>query len=461
MMVRHFLARALCLILVPIMIYTTCFQIHFIVLRNYTEAASSMSPEFQKTLNGNGLLDAKQDVIYGSKIRIGHVATNGGYLHSHDHTYPGGSNQQQITLYPFRDDNNFWIIEKSLENHNETVGNEYIMNQDIVRLRHVSTQRRLHSHNVRPVFSDKDYINEVSGYTWPDSNDNFRLDIMRGDSRNPDSSKRLMAIYTRFRLIHVNTGCALYSRPEKLPDWGFKQQQVFCIRDGMRPRSEWVIETNINDQLEDSPIVTYGQMGFFRKFIEINLRMWSSNSELTSSHPFDSRPSAWPFLKRGISFWGKDHAQVYLLGNPIVWYAGSISVALYFFVQTIICLLEKRSIRTPLQALQTKYHSDVGFLTLAWLLHYLPFFLMKRQLFLHHYLPALYFSILAFTATLDLITRRLRAQLRLGITAFVAILAIWFFIKFSPLVYGLQWSKETCEASKYGRKWDFDCKSVK
>lgn len=86
---------------------------------------------------------------------------------------------------------------------------------------------------------------------------------------------------------------------------------------------------------------------------------------------------------------------------------------------------------------------------------------MKRQLFLHHYLPALYFSILAFTATLDLVTRRLRAQFRLGITAFVAFAAVWLFIKFSPLVYGLQWSKETCEGNRYGAKWDFDCKSMK
>lgn len=60
MLIRHFLARALCLILVPIMIYFACFQVHFSVLRNYTESASSMSPEFQKTLRGNGLLDAKQ-----------------------------------------------------------------------------------------------------------------------------------------------------------------------------------------------------------------------------------------------------------------------------------------------------------------------------------------------------------------------------------------------------------------
>ncbi|KAI0244810.1 hypothetical protein L0F63_001926 [Massospora cicadina] len=416
-----------------------------------------MSAEFQKTLRGNGLVDAKQDVIYGSKLRINHVATNGGYLHSHDHAYPEGSKQQQVTLYPFRDENNFWIIEKGLGNNTEVAGNEYVMNQDIVRLRHVVTQKRLHSHNLRPMFSDKEYINEVSGYAWPDSNDNFRLDILRGDGRNPNSANRLMAIYTRFRLIHVNTGCVLYSRPEKLPDWGFKQQQVFCIRDGMRPRSEWVIETNLNE-LEDSPIVTYGKMGFFSKFYETNSRMWTSNSELVASHPFDSRPSSWPLLRRGISFWAKNQTQIYLLGNPLAWYAGSLSVGLYFLIQTVVCLLEKRNCRLPLHDLRTKYRVDVGFLVLGWCLHYLPFFLMKRQLFLHHYLPALYFSILAFTATLDLLTRRLKTQFRLGTAVVVALLAIGFFFRFSALVYGLHWSNDACARSKFGKNWDFDCK---
>ena len=39
----------------------------------------------------------------------------GGYLHSHAHMYPGGSNQQQITLYPHRDDNNIWILTNSTD----------------------------------------------------------------------------------------------------------------------------------------------------------------------------------------------------------------------------------------------------------------------------------------------------------------------------------------------------------
>jgi len=346
-------------------------------LHRYTEAASSMSAEFQNTLDGNGLIPAKRDVVYGSKLRINHVATNGGYLHSHDHQYPGGSKQQQVTLYPFRDYNNFWIIEKGFDpskNATETDEIEYVKNQDIVRLRHMKTGKRLHSHNVRPVFSDKEYLNEVSGYLWPDSNDNFRVNVLRGDSRNPDSSTRLMGIYSRFQLIHVSTGCVLYSRPEKLPEWGFKQQQVFCIRDGMKPRSEWVIESNIHDKLEDMPNVTYNQIGFLGKFFELNTRMWVSNSELTSSHPFDSRPQSWPFLKRGISFWGKNHNQVYLIGNPLVWYLGSISIVVFFLVQLIFTLLEKRTIRIPSLVNQTKYYNDVGFFVVGWCLHYFPFF---------------------------------------------------------------------------------------
>lgn len=39
------------------------------------------------------------------------------------------------------------------------------------------------------------------------------------------------------------------------------------------------------------------------------------------------------------------------------------------------------------------YDRLCGFLVLGWFLHYFPFFLMSRQLFLHHYFPALYFAV--------------------------------------------------------------------
>ena len=55
--IRHFLARALCLIVVPIMFYAFIFQIHFLILANSGEGDGFMSAEFQRTLGGRGMQD--------------------------------------------------------------------------------------------------------------------------------------------------------------------------------------------------------------------------------------------------------------------------------------------------------------------------------------------------------------------------------------------------------------------
>jgi dolichyl-phosphate-mannose--protein O-mannosyl transferase len=58
----------------------------------------------------------------GSTVTIRHVNTQGGYLHSHPHNYPGGSKQQQITLYPHIDANNEWRIMPLLDPNKEKNG---------------------------------------------------------------------------------------------------------------------------------------------------------------------------------------------------------------------------------------------------------------------------------------------------------------------------------------------------
>jgi dolichyl-phosphate-mannose-protein mannosyltransferase len=50
----------------------------------------------------------------------------------------------------------------------------------------------------------------------------------------------------------------------------------------------------------DAPKVNYRLPGFFRKFIELQKVMWTTNAGLTDRHSYDSRPSSWPTLKRGI-----------------------------------------------------------------------------------------------------------------------------------------------------------------
>jgi len=53
---RHFFARALCLIAVPILFYMTMFELHFMILGSSGEGDAFMSSEFRQTL-GHGMPD--------------------------------------------------------------------------------------------------------------------------------------------------------------------------------------------------------------------------------------------------------------------------------------------------------------------------------------------------------------------------------------------------------------------
>jgi dolichyl-phosphate-mannose-protein mannosyltransferase len=57
MWIKHFLARAVCLILVPILFYMAMFEIHFLILENSGDGDGFMSSEFQHTLGGRGMSD--------------------------------------------------------------------------------------------------------------------------------------------------------------------------------------------------------------------------------------------------------------------------------------------------------------------------------------------------------------------------------------------------------------------
>lgn len=91
---RHFVARAVCLIGLPLFVYMFWFAVHFAVLGQSGDGDGFMSSEFQHTLRGHGMPDTYADVVLGSRITIKHLHTQGGYLHSHPHSYPGGSKRE-------------------------------------------------------------------------------------------------------------------------------------------------------------------------------------------------------------------------------------------------------------------------------------------------------------------------------------------------------------------------------
>ena len=66
--IRHFIARAICLIAIPIFFYMAMFQIHFLILENSGEGDGFMSSEFQHTLGGRGMADTFAGTV--STLRI-------------------------------------------------------------------------------------------------------------------------------------------------------------------------------------------------------------------------------------------------------------------------------------------------------------------------------------------------------------------------------------------------------
>ena len=78
---------------------------------------------------------------------------------------------------------------------------------------------------------------------------------------------------------------------------------------------------------------------------------------------------------------------------------------------------------------------------LGWFLHHVPFYIMGRVLYLHHYYPCLYFSILGSGALFDLVTGARGGQppTKRSLIAFALLsgIVLYTFYLFSPLCYGI------------------------
>lgn len=168
--------------------------------------------------------------------------------------------------------------------------------------------------------------------------------------------------------------------------------------------------------------------------------------------------------------------QIYLLGNPVLWWSTTGAIAAYVGLVFLQRAAKRRNLRLA-QIIESStfggqltFHSFCGFLFVQWLWHYLPFFGMNRQLFLHHYLPALYFATILMAILLDYallgltsfvkVSKGKKNLMRVGVLTIYVVLSIYVFWRLAPLGYGLRMSKSQCESLKWLKRWDFDCSSL-
>lgn len=419
---RHWCARALCLIAIPAAVYIASFKAHFMILSRSGPGDAQMSSLFQAHLRGNDFARAPLEAAYGSKVTFKNMGYGGGLLHSHVQTYPGGSQQQQVTCYHYKDNNNEFVItpkwgEPDFPRPDEE-GNypadapapRMLKNGDVLRLVHASTGRNLHSHKVAAPVTKENY--EVSGYgnaTIGDSNDYWVVEVV--DDMHLGRAKPgqvVRSLTTRMRFRHQNLGCYLRAANAVLPQWGWKQVEVSCDKEN-NPRDDhtyWNIESHWNDRLPAGDTQLY-KSPFLRDFIHLNVAMMTSNNALIPDADKEdilaSKPYDWPFLWNGLRMnsWADSSTKYYLIGNPVIWWGSSVSIVA--FLLTLLYYLARMQRRhadlTPAQFNQFVFVGKVGFL--GWFLHYLPFMVMARVCYIHHYLPTLYFATILYVHVLD------------------------------------------------------------
>uniref|UniRef100_A0A1A9WGH5 Protein O-mannosyltransferase 1 n=1 Tax=Glossina brevipalpis TaxID=37001 RepID=A0A1A9WGH5_9MUSC len=471
----------------PLCLYLFVFYIHLQTLYRAGPHDSVMTSAFQASLEG-GLASITKGqplkIAHGSQITLRHTHGRTCWLHSHTHVYPlryidrrGSSHQQQVTCYSFKDVNNWWIVKRP-ERDDLVVENEpdIIRHGDIIQLVHGITSRALNSHDVAAPMTPQ--CQEVSCYIDYDVNMKGEL-LWRVDILNKESEGSIWhAIKSEVRLIHVSTGAALRFTGRQLPEWGFNQHEVAGDRVKDNKDAIWNVEehryTKDQDEHEREQQLLKAEMlptkptklTFFQKFLELQAKMFWHGPQI-QSHMYSSEPLEWPLLTKGIAYWldTKSNGQIYLLGNILIWYTGSIAVLIYA-VLGLFYILRKQRLCYDIDFQEWQRFLTIGHIYfVGYLMHYLPFFFVERTLFLHHYLPAFLFKLLLLCYVvehIDYLFRRYCGRLWWMVRLYRLLVLLWLmtivaiYIRFLPISYGLK--KLTADEIiklRWKDTWDF------
>ncbi|KAK4691980.1 hypothetical protein P7C71_g5132, partial [Lecanoromycetidae sp. Uapishka_2] len=477
----HVVARVAGLIVLPLLVYMFSFWVHFLVLENSGPGDAQMSSLFQANLRGTEVgKDSPLEIAMGSRATLKNMGYGGGLLHSHVQTYPEGSQQQQVTCYHHKDANNDWFFypNRSQPLYDMEQPITYVGNGDVIRLIHSQTGRNLHSHAVSAPVTKGD--NEVSSYgntTVGDEKDHWTVEVF-DDAASNDWSK-LRTLTTSFRLKHTALGCYLRAGNVNLPQWGFKQIEVTCVKEN-KPRdvyTHWNVESHWNERCEFTThqkkdavltsIVPAGDPGsykspFWRDFIHLNVAMMTSNNALVpdpdKQDDLASQFWQWPILNVGLRMCGWDDSitKYFLLGNPVVYWGSTASLFAFFGLLSWYLIRWQRGYEELKPSEIDEIHYSALYPVVGWFLHYLPFVAMARVTYVHHYYPALYFAILTMGFMLNWTTKPLARKdkrIEWAIYGVLYLVIIGLFVLFRAVVFGMQGDNKQWRHLKWFDKW--------
>ena len=465
---KHFFSRLWALIILPFTIYLFWFYLHFAILTKSGPGDAFMSAEFQETLLESPLAQHSKDVQYYDEITIKHKDT-GAFLHSHLHNYPLryedgriSSNLQQVTCVieddAKKDENNVWQIVPVIAEDDGKKGKSVFTN-DVVRFKHKGTGGFLLTHDVAsPLKATNEEFtvvyNETASNRYNETLFRLRLNVPGSNPKKQNQRKKVSTMATELRILHMDTVVAMWTHDDELlPEWAFQQQEVSGNKKIQDKENIWTFDsiTNLAEHDSRSKYIPkkIKKIPFLKKWWELQGLMFHHNNQLSSSHPFASQPDAWPLALSGVSFYNnnEEKKQIFFHGNVIGFWLEVCFLSVYVGILLADQITLRRNYHLLNDKARSRLYNTLGFLFIGWAAHYLPFFLMNRQKFLHHYLPAHLIAALFTGGLVEFIctnnsndfNRSSPQSKKIKMTVLVSLASIgiiWFFFYFRPITYG-------------------------
>ena len=198
-------------------------------------------------------------------------------------------------------------------------------------------------------------------------------------------------------------------------------------------------------------------LSFFEKFKDLNVEMNDAETSLrNATHPYGSKWYSWPLELRPVYYWAGDslangdQGNIYLLGNPVVWWGTVVVLA----ILAGIAMAERRRLKP--------WWFAIGVLGTGYLINWLPFSQIHRVMFLYHYFYALIYSVALAALGLGIVAGWNRSSdsfwhfpsraSRNGYLVALALLIIGF-IYFAPLSYGSPLSPAALQHHDWLSSW--------
>lgn len=101
------------------------------------------------------------------------------------------------------------------------------------------------------------------------------------------------------------------------------------------------------------------------------------------------------------------------------------------------------------------YFTSVGKLIFfGWFLHYIPFYMMGRITYLHHYFPALYFSVFMLPFLMEHFLRHKSKKFGTTVYGIIFIVMALNFLHFAPFSFGMEGDIQQYANRRWFKHWN-------